>query len=328
MGEVREGCEDVLVPVDAGLQVGGGVVDHAIAKAVAAKASAAALRKIRREEKLMLQADAAVRKKLQEGRTLENASKKHAREKDTIARYFTSTRNFDATATAVKENIPSTKSLASTDGDNFKVLVAVAIEGLATLPASVDAISIVGASTSSSDVHIIGGSAPPLTVSTDSSALSSAPFPSAPSWHIFHDVPATESQGYESEEQIELPPAPKKTRRNYELTRKFQMEWSEMLLTREGLLHMVKCGICTAVRGHPIIMGPKWDTVRRHAKRICHVKNTELYAQRRPTTVLQQIQGCNTVESRKKVRCMLFFLSCLFYKGFCFCTQAGFRSYQ
>jgi hypothetical protein len=74
-----------------------------------------------------------------------------------------------------------------------------------------------------------------------------------------------------------------------------------MILTWEGLLHMVKCSICTAVRGHPIIMGPKWDTVQRHGKRVCHVKNTELYAQRRPTTMLEQIQGCNTLESRKKV---------------------------
>jgi hypothetical protein len=143
-------------------------------------------------------------------------------------------------------------------------------------------------------------------VSTDSSA----PFLSKdnPNWHIFHDVPVTRSEGDESEEDsIQVPPTPKRTRRNYELTRKFQIDWSakapwsEMILTREGFLHMVKCSICTAMRGHPIIMGPKWDTVQRHGKRVCHVKNTEFYAQRRPTTVLEQIQGCNTLESRKKV---------------------------
>jgi hypothetical protein len=78
---------------------------------------------------------------------------------------------------------------------------------------------------------------------------------------------------------------------------------------------MVKCNICIAVRGHLVIMGPKWDTVRRHGKRICHLKNTELFAQRRPTTVLQQIQGCNTLESRKKVISLLSLLICLFCKS-------------
>jgi hypothetical protein len=77
--------------------------------------------------------------------------------------------------------------------------------------------------------------------------------------------------------------------------------WSEMILTRDGLLHMVKCSVCTSVRGHPVIMMPKWDTVRRHGFRICHVKNTELYAQRRPTSVLAQIRGCTTLESKKNV---------------------------
>jgi hypothetical protein len=133
-----------------------------------------------------------------------------------------------------------------------------------------------------------------VTASTDSSM----PYHSEddPNWHIFHDVPVTSPVADEiDEEDIQLPPTPKKTRQNYELTRKFQIDWSakapwnEMILTREVLLHMVKCSICTAVRGHPIIIGPKWDTVQRHGKRVCHVKNTELYAQRRPTTVLQQI---------------------------------------
>jgi hypothetical protein len=50
-----------------------------------------------------------------------------------------------------------------------------------------------------------------------------------------------------------------------------------------------------------MIMGPKFDTIKRHGKRICHIKNTELYTARRPTIVLQQIQGCSTLESRKKV---------------------------
>jgi hypothetical protein len=303
MGEDGKGCiveQTMPAAPDARTRVGGGMEDQAIAKALAARASTAALRKSWREERLLVQADATARKNLQ-ARTLENASKKRSREKDTIARYFTSTRNFNPAATSAiaataataatseEEHVPSEESLATA------INVDAAIDGLVTLSASVDAISVVGpswASASSSNVQVIGGTAPPVIISTDSSmpVLSE----DDPNWHIFHDVPVTGSRGYESaQEEIDLPPIPKKTRRNYELTRKFQIEWSakapwsEMILTREGLLHMVKCTICSAMRGYPVIMGPKWDTVRRHGKRICHVKNTELYVQRRPTTVLQ-----------------------------------------
>jgi hypothetical protein len=80
-----------------------------------------------------------------------------------------------------------------------------------------------------------------------------------------------------------------------------------MILISDGLLHMVKCSICSVVRGRAVIMGPKWDTVRRYGKRLCHLKNTKIYASRWPTTVLQQMQGCNTLESRKKVSFSLFF---------------------
>jgi hypothetical protein len=175
------------------------------------------------------------------------------------------------------------------------------------LPASVDA--TLGRSSSglvsSSDVVVLGGSALPIVVSSDSSL----PYLSEdnPDWQFFHDVPiqGLNDEDSDEEEYLDLPLPPKKTRKNYELTGKFQMEWSakvpwsEMILSQEGLLHMVKCSICTTMRGRPIIMGPKWDMVRRHATRKCHLKNTELYATRRPTSVLQQIQGCNTLESRK-----------------------------
>jgi hypothetical protein len=159
----------------------------------------------------------------------------------------------------------------------------------------------------SSDVEILAGTAPPITLSSDSSTAWLSE--DDPNWHAFHDVPIRGLVDEESEEEDfpELPPPPKCTKKNYDLTRRFQMEWaatcpwSEMILTNEGLLHMVKCSICSAVRGRALIIGPKFDTVNRHTKRIGHLKNTELYAVRRPTTVLQQIQGCSSLESRKKV---------------------------
>jgi hypothetical protein len=94
-----------------------------------------------------------------------------------------------------------------------------------------------------------------------------------------------------------------------------KLDWSsfsEMILSDDGLLHMVKCSVCSSVRGRAMIMGPKFDTVKRHGKQICLIKNTELYAARRPITMLQQIQGCSTLESRKKVCDYTYFLLHLF----------------
>jgi hypothetical protein len=101
------------VALDANIWVGGRVEDHAITKALAARASTAVLRKSQRKERLLLQADAAGRKKLQQTRMLENTSKKRSRDKETIARYFTSTRNFDLAATTEKGSVPSETSLTT-----------------------------------------------------------------------------------------------------------------------------------------------------------------------------------------------------------------------
>jgi hypothetical protein len=98
----------------------------------------------------------------------------------------------------------------------------------------------------------------------------------------------------------------KKWKSRYDLTRKFQFEWaakapwSEALLKDDGLIHQVHCKTCSAVGKKDVVMAPKWDTIFKHGQRDCHKKKTLLYATRRPTTVLEQIQGCNTVESGRK----------------------------
>jgi hypothetical protein len=98
---------------------------------------------------------------------------------------------------------------------------------------------------------------------------------------------------YKSKEEfIELLPTPK-IHKNYKFTWKFQIDWSakapwnEIILIGEGLLYMVNCSICTAKKVHLVIMDSKKDIVKRHRKRICHVKNTRLCTQRMPTTGLQ-----------------------------------------
>lgn len=88
--------------------------------------------------------------------------------------------------------------------------------------------------------------------------------------------------------------------------RKFHTEWaakepwSEAVLAEDGVLHLVRCRPCSLVRGKPIQMAPKWDTISKHGQREIHKKCMLLYAARGPMTVAEQIQGCSTAESRKK----------------------------
>jgi hypothetical protein len=76
----------------------------------------------------------------------------------------------------------------------------------------------------SSDIEILAGTAPPITLSSDS--LAAWLSEDDPNWHAFHDVPIRELVDEESEEEDfpELPPPPKCTKKNYNLTRRFQME--------------------------------------------------------------------------------------------------------
>jgi hypothetical protein len=243
----------VSQPAEGVARVGGGIEDPAIAKELALKASTAALRKQRKEDRLRKEADAARRKTLQDSRILENSSRKRAREKETIAFYFTSSCNFDVNATG---GVPG--SAAATEIGSLASIISAVLEVDAQVPrsASLDAASnAANGGMSSEDVEVIRGSEPPITLSTDSSAYCLSE--DNPNWHEYHDVP-TRVPNEESEEEdfLDLPPLPpKKTRKNYEVTWKFQMDWlakcpwSEMIMSRDGLLHMVKCSICTAVRG-------------------------------------------------------------------------------
>jgi len=126
-----------------------------------------------------------------------------------------------------------------------------------------------------------------------------------PDYHEIHGLELQESDLDDSEPEDDIPPPPK-TKPNYDLTRKFQMvwaaqcPWAEMKLTTEGLLHMVCCRTCTNVGKKEVVMGPRLNTLKRHAKRKSHKANMLLFAAKRPTTVLQQINHCNLIESKRK----------------------------
>jgi hypothetical protein len=115
----------------------------------------------------------------------------------------------------------------------------------------------------SSNVALIGGLDPPITLLLESSIP--CLLEDDPTWHKFHDVLVCGLQGEEKEEEdyLDFSHHLKKPKKDYELTRKFQMDWSakapwsEMILNFDGIFHIVKCNICNIVRGRPIIMQPK-----------------------------------------------------------------------
>jgi hypothetical protein len=83
-----------------GARVGDGINDPTIVKVLTTKAAIAAIRSSQKQERLRKEAVAVARQTLQKARTLENTSKKRSREKESIASYFSNSRNFDVTVTS------------------------------------------------------------------------------------------------------------------------------------------------------------------------------------------------------------------------------------
>jgi hypothetical protein len=145
------------------------------------------------------------------------------------------------------------------------------------------------------------------------------------------EIPGDELQLlFDSEEDgaiCSTPPAGKRCR-NYDCTRKFQLEWqaklpwAEGVFTEDGRLHMVKCRPCTAVEGVPKLLATKFDTLLKHegkrhaikdqalknikkgdvymAKECKHQRNNAIYSARQPCIVLQQLNSIGTSLKRQK----------------------------
>ena len=141
------------------------------------------------------------------------------------------------------------------------------------------------------------------------------------------EVSVPDSDG-DFDEDIDSIAPKKKPRKNYDLTRKFQLEWAcklpwaEGILTNNGRLHMVKCTVCSTMEKSDRLMQPKWDTLKKHegrrkatknmpaynvkkgewymAKDSKHKKNMALFNARAPDTVLQQLNQSNRLEREKK----------------------------
>ena len=85
------------------------------------------------------------------------------------------------------------------------------------------------------------------------------------------------------DEDGESLPSKKKPRTNYDITRKFQLEWvckppwAEGILTNNGRLCMVKCTICSTMEKSYKLMHPKWDTLKKHEGRRKAIRNMPTY---------------------------------------------------
>ena len=77
-------------------------------------------------------------------------------------------------------------------------------------------------------------------------------------------------------------PQQKKSKKLYEASRKFQdtwaarLPWAELHRGGDGLYESVKCLVCLTVEGRAKILGPKWDTLKKHGgkqKATCDMPN-------------------------------------------------------
>ena len=120
-------------------------------------------------------------------------------------------------------------------------------------------------------------------------------------------------------------------KKRYDRHRKFQTEWAakfpwaEGVLASDGILHLVRCRVCTTFDKKPCLMAPKSDTLLKHdgkrtarkdmplykvkagesyiATNCRHRKNLRLYAARPPATILEAVNNCTSIEvTRKRVQ--------------------------
>ena len=92
-------------------------------------------------------------------------------------------------------------------------------------------------------------------------------------------VPDFDEESNEGVESL----APKKQKKNYDLTCKFQLEWAcklpwaEGILTNNDRLHVVKCTMWSTMEKTERLMQPKWDTIKKHEGRSKAIRNMPAY---------------------------------------------------
>ena len=261
-------------------------------------------------------------------KTLTSAARRKASKKATLQNYFTSTRGSqpDQPHCIVLDNsfldVPGAESdgvldYPSSDSSTFK--------SASENPMSTN--TAPGSSTGSVDTRIVTLKSPLITLSNSSEDNCG-----------LKEIAAV---GNEDDDEADSPlwkkgstvkgkveTAKSEAQQRYDRHRKFQLEWvaklpwAEAMLAIDGVLHMVRCKVCSEFDRKPCIMAPKSDTLWKHdgkrtAKRDLpqfgvkkgehyiaiqckHRKNMRLYAAKPPPSVLEQVNFCTIAELRRK----------------------------
>lgn len=202
-----------------------------------------------------------------------------------------------------------------------------AMKSLSEITMSVDTETTIGSSSSSGGTQIVSSKSPLIVLpesSEDNDRLKEVPNATEVEFDEADSPP--KKKGATAKMKAET--GKSKAQQRYDRHRKFQFEWAaklpwaEGILSSDGVLHMVKCKVCSAFDRKACIMAPKLDTLFKHdGKRVAkkdlpqfgvkkgdqyiasqckHRKNLRLYAARTPSSVLEQVNSCTTVESRRK----------------------------
>lgn len=189
---------------------------------------------------------------------------------------------------------------------------------------------LVGSSSAFGDTTVLSSKSPLITISSesenaDNKELCEVDCNSEGSDDSDFEIPPAK-RGATTRGKAELKRS--EAQKRYDRHRKFQtvwaakLPWAEGIMASDGILHMVKCKVCSTIDRKACIMAPKSDTLFKHdgkwvakkdmpqfkvkrgeqyiATQCKHRKNLRLYAAKPPPTIIQQINHCTSLETRKK----------------------------
>jgi hypothetical protein len=305
--------------------------DDVVARAVrAAEVARQAQKKAERAAKEALD---VARRELKRPEKMAQFRKAEARKK-TMSAYFMSSRGFgsgqplslvlDSSMPDVPGAEPNSREEYPSDDNGGRDVA----HGQSNL-LSVDTEKNHGSSSTSGDTVVLSAKSPLVTLSEDSEEADADGFVEVPidfegSDSDFQSPPSKRHSS--SRKKARSSQSEAQTR--YDKHRKFQtvwaakLPWAEGIMATDGILHMVKCKVCSSIDRKPCVMAPKSDTLFKHdgkrtarkdlpqykvkagqqyvATQCKHRRNMKLYAAKAPTSVLEQINNCTSLEAKKK----------------------------
>ena len=223
---------------------------------------------------------AAAQKKLQCLRVGKNESRKRARDHVSLRGWLTAARNRKSIGTC------------GDDGDSF------GMHAVGTKECSVVSVDTVdGGGTelqvlsSLSATLVFSSSESPESMEGDDLDWTDKDIPNLDDGHDFGGLDADDAADlgllHDAIKKKRLRPA-----RSYEMIRCFHTVWSaiwtwlEGMLVDDGLLHQVRCLVCSGVGKKDFLMMPKRSTLEKHDESSRHKQNLAIFAAKLPTLVL------------------------------------------